>query len=170
MTPWTPEIDMTGVSVSDADKAAGSPKPGDWIARNPQNHDDKWLVAADFYAQNYAPAAQIKNPRVLRVVEPGATYYVPTYRVTDAGIEDGEGMYIGFCKGNKEDASALRQEGVFTETLIQVSKEYLETVNVGDLASRETALAITKLDEALFWIGKRAEDRRLRGVQAACQK
>lgn len=149
MTPWTPEIDMAGVSVSDADKAAGSPKPGDWIARNPQNHDDKWLVAADFYAQNYAPAAQIKNPRVLRVVEPGATYYVPTW----------------FCKGNKEDASALRQEGVFTETLIQVSKEYLETVNVGDLASRETALAITKLDEALFWLGKRAEDRRLRGVE-----
>ena len=29
-----------GVSVSAEDKKAGSPKPGDMIARNPKNHDD----------------------------------------------------------------------------------------------------------------------------------
>ena len=50
---WTPDFDMTRVSVSDADKGAGSPKPGDMIARNPKNHDDKWLVAAKYFADNF---------------------------------------------------------------------------------------------------------------------
>lgn len=41
------------VSVSQADREAGSPKPGDMIARNPKNHADKWLVAAAYFAENF---------------------------------------------------------------------------------------------------------------------
>ena len=33
----------------------GSPKPGDMIARNPKNHDDQWLVAAQYFADNFEP-------------------------------------------------------------------------------------------------------------------
>lgn len=44
------------VSVSPADKDAGSPKPGDMIARNPKNHDDQWLVAAAYFADNFESA------------------------------------------------------------------------------------------------------------------
>jgi hypothetical protein len=55
LADWAPEFDMAGVSVSDADKAAGSPKVGDKIARNPKNHDDKWLVAADYFTANFEP-------------------------------------------------------------------------------------------------------------------
>lgn len=43
------------VSVSAPDKEAGSPKPGDMIARNPKNHDDQWLVAAQYFADNFEP-------------------------------------------------------------------------------------------------------------------
>jgi hypothetical protein len=50
---WSPDYDMTRVSVSAADKDAGSPKTGDMIARNPKNHDDKWLVAAAYFADNF---------------------------------------------------------------------------------------------------------------------
>jgi len=46
---------MTHVSVSAPDKEAGSPKPGDMIARNPKNHNDKWLVAARYFADNFEP-------------------------------------------------------------------------------------------------------------------
>lgn len=53
MADWEPDFDMTGVSVSEADKSAGSPKMGDKIARNPKNHDDKWLVAAAYFADNF---------------------------------------------------------------------------------------------------------------------
>lgn len=112
----------------------------------------------------------MKNPRILETIIEGATYKIPTFKVTDNGIEDGEGIELVFCKGNKEDASALRQEGVFTETLVQVAKQYLESVNKGEMATRETSMVITKLDEALMWINKRAEDRKLRGVQGTYQK
>lgn len=112
----------------------------------------------------------MKNPKIIVAEIEGATYSIPTYKVTDEGIQDGEGSEIWFCKGNKEDSSQHRQEGVFTETLIATSKAYLESVNVGPLASRDTAMAITKLDEALMWLNKRADDRILRGVQATYQK
>lgn len=55
MADWEPGFDMTGVSVSDPDKANGSPKPGDKIARNPKNHEDRWLVAKAYFEDNFAP-------------------------------------------------------------------------------------------------------------------
>lgn len=55
MADWSPECDMAGVSISEVDKAAGSPKEGDKIARNPANHEDRWLVAAAYFAINFEP-------------------------------------------------------------------------------------------------------------------
>ena len=46
--------DLNGISISDADHNAGSPKLGDMIARNPKNHADKWLVAAKYFTDNFA--------------------------------------------------------------------------------------------------------------------
>lgn len=112
----------------------------------------------------------MNNPKSIKIVVPGATYKVPTYSITDEGVIDGPGDLIQFCKGNKDDATTLRQTGFFTETLIQVCKEYLESVNVGHLATRETSTVITKLDEALMWINKRSEDRKLREVQNTYKK
>ena len=112
----------------------------------------------------------MNNPKVIETVIAGATYKVPSYKVTNEGIEDGAGVEIVFCKGNKDDEKVFRQEGVFTETLIQTAKQYLETVNVGYMTTIETSMAIVKLDEALMWIAKRAEDRKLRGVLSTYQK
>lgn len=55
LAPWTPDFDMSGVSVSAEDEKAGSPKAGDMIARNPKNHADRWLVAAAYFADNFEP-------------------------------------------------------------------------------------------------------------------
>ena len=41
------------VSVSVADKEAGSPMEGDMIAINPKNIDDKWLVAKAYFEEHY---------------------------------------------------------------------------------------------------------------------
>lgn len=49
------EILHSRVSISAPDREAGSPKPGDMIARNPANHDDQWLVAAKYFADNFEP-------------------------------------------------------------------------------------------------------------------
>lgn len=53
LRPWQDGDDMSQISVSAPDREAGSPKDGDMIARNPKNHADKWLVAAQYFADNF---------------------------------------------------------------------------------------------------------------------
>lgn len=48
--------DMSGVSISQPDLDNGSPKTGDMIARNPKNHEDQWLVAAQYFQDNFEEA------------------------------------------------------------------------------------------------------------------
>ena len=55
LRPYVPGEDMSDISVSLVDHEAGSPKPGDMIARNPKNHADQWLVAAKYFADNFEP-------------------------------------------------------------------------------------------------------------------
>ena len=56
MRPYAEGEQLDGrVSISEADRENGSPKPGDMIARNPANHADQWLVAADYFAANFEP-------------------------------------------------------------------------------------------------------------------
>lgn len=43
------------VSISIEDLANGSPKIGDMIARNPKNHNDQWLVAKQYFEDNFEP-------------------------------------------------------------------------------------------------------------------
>jgi hypothetical protein len=47
------EVLSDRVSISAADRDAGSPKLGDMIARNPKNHDDQWLIAKDYFDENF---------------------------------------------------------------------------------------------------------------------
>jgi len=55
LRPYESGEDLVGVSISDEDKKNGSPKLGDKIARNPKNHADQWLVAAQYFADNFEP-------------------------------------------------------------------------------------------------------------------
>ena len=49
------------VSISDADLKNGSPKIGDMIARNPKNHNDQWLVAEQYFKDNFEELTQPNN-------------------------------------------------------------------------------------------------------------
>jgi hypothetical protein len=53
---WTPQTDMSWVSVSEADIQKGSPKTGDMIAIAEDNPSDRWLVEAATFAATYEPA------------------------------------------------------------------------------------------------------------------
>lgn len=56
LRPYVPGEDLSDrVSISATEKEAGSPKPGDMIARNPKNHADQWLVAAQYFTDNFEP-------------------------------------------------------------------------------------------------------------------
>ena len=41
------------VSISDVDTKNGSPKIGDMIARNPKDHNDQWLIAKEYFLENF---------------------------------------------------------------------------------------------------------------------
>jgi hypothetical protein len=54
LRPYVPGEDLSErVSISAGDREAGSPKEGDMIARNPDNHDDQWLVAQEYFEANF---------------------------------------------------------------------------------------------------------------------
>jgi hypothetical protein len=56
LRPYDQGENIDGISVSDADAKAGSPKAGNMIARNPEDHEDQWLVAAQYFADNFEAA------------------------------------------------------------------------------------------------------------------
>ena len=57
LRPYEEGDDLDGVSISSADRRNGSPKKGDMIARNPDDHDDQWLVAKAFFKKSYVAEA-----------------------------------------------------------------------------------------------------------------
>jgi hypothetical protein len=52
MRPYVTGEDMTKISISDVDRLNGSPRKGDMIARNPNDHGDQWLVAKAYFENN----------------------------------------------------------------------------------------------------------------------
>lgn len=57
LRPYEKGEDLTDVSISSADRRNGSPKAGDMIARNPDDHSDQWLVAKRFFKKHYVTEA-----------------------------------------------------------------------------------------------------------------
>jgi predicted Fe-Mo cluster-binding NifX family protein len=53
LRPYVEGEDMSTVSIAQVDAEAGSPKAGDMIARNPKNHQDQWLVARQYFEDNF---------------------------------------------------------------------------------------------------------------------
>lgn len=106
------------------------------------------------------------------VIEDGASYTVPQYDVVqDIGILDcGEPLEIRFVRGSKlpEDDISLRR-GTLHEHLLAMMIHDL-SFKAGLVPSRESALAITKLEEALHWLRQRSIDRAIRGVQGTYNK
>ena len=49
------------ISISDEDLKNGSPKLGDMIARNPKNHSDQWLVAEQYFKDNFEQVSEGEN-------------------------------------------------------------------------------------------------------------
>jgi hypothetical protein len=60
MRPYQPDeiLDLSAISISAEDVKAGSPKVGDMIARNPKNHLDQWLVAWQYFNDNFEPTGE----------------------------------------------------------------------------------------------------------------
>lgn len=58
--------------------------------------------------------------------------------------------------------------GCQVDTIIEAAKLIIEGLNKS-FPCRENSMVITKLDEALLWLGKRKQDREKRGVEGTNQ-
>lgn len=78
----------------------------------------------------------------------------------------GTGLFIRWQHGPLSvDGERLEPNGAFVEGVIQAALGRLEFYQASKFRCRENALAITKLEEALLWLGKRTDDREARGVE-----
>ena len=95
----------------------------------------------------------MKHPLLIETLTPRAEYAIPVYKNVSGGIDDSAPQIVRFLKLD------IQQDGVLPETLIQLAKQYLESINTPPGSTRHISSAITKLDEALFWMNKPNMDR-----------
>jgi hypothetical protein len=60
--------------------------------------------------------------------------------------------------------------GILSIAFLAILKDHLESFQEGEFASRETAVAITKIEEAIHWVAARADNRSSRGVLGKHEK
>ena len=78
-------------------------------------------------------------------------------------LQDGNKVVdIQFQNGARKEEGSIH--GVIDSDLIEIVKHRLEAFQKGEFASRENAIVITKLEEALMWMNRRVEDRIERNV------
>jgi hypothetical protein len=87
------------------------------------------------------------------------------------GETSAKGLNIRWQNGPLVDlASGVRQEpnGCFLETVVRAAigrLEFYQTAGDRRFACRENAVALTHLETALLWLGKRTAGREERGVE-----
>lgn len=63
MRPYVPGEDLSHISVSEPD----IPAEGGMVARNPENHADKWYVAEAYFLKNFELAEGHLSERIRRI-------------------------------------------------------------------------------------------------------
>jgi hypothetical protein len=76
--------------------------------------------------------------------------------------------YLQFQRGPFDAPGST--PGTLGAAVIAALIDHYQGFQAGPLASRETALAITKLQEALFWLRERADERARRAVLGTMEK
>lgn len=79
---------------------------------------------------------------------------------------DGDGYItkhsITFQNGPRSEKASIH--GVLDVDLLEIVRHRLQCFQKGEYSTRENALALTHVEEALLWLNKRTEDRAERGV------
>lgn len=77
-------------------------------------------------------------------------------------------LFLRFQEGPRKDPAALH--GITDQDLLEVVRDRLRGFQSGDMRTRETACALTHIEEALLWLNKRIEDRIERNVLGTMEK
>lgn len=75
---------------------------------------------------------------------------------------------IHFQEGARKDPNTIH--GLTDQDLLEIVRDRLKGFQSGDMPTRETACALTHVEEALMWLNKRIEDRIERNVLGTYEK
>jgi hypothetical protein len=75
---------------------------------------------------------------------------------------------IAFQNGARKLEDSIH--GVLDGDLLEIVRHRLQSFQVGPFSSRENALALTHIEEALMWMNRRVEDRIEREVLGTNRK
>lgn len=95
----------------------------------------------------------------------GGAYHAYTVHFETLRIDDAKPVpcvNIEFQNGARKEASSIH--GVLDTDLLEIVRHRLQCFQAGEFATRENAIALTHIEEALLWMNKRVEDRIERGV------
>lgn len=82
----------------------------------------------------------------------------------------GNGLAIQWQNGPLGRGESRREpNGAFVEDVIAAALQRLQYYNETEFRCRQNSLAITKLEEALFWLRDRTEEREAREVEGTHQ-
>lgn len=89
------------------------------------------------------------------------------YLITDANIDDIHLGYEEYCEiqfqnGARKEENSIH--GVLDTDLLEIVRDRLKGFQEGQFATRENAIALTHIEEALMWMNRRVEDRIERNV------
>jgi hypothetical protein len=91
--------------------------------------------------------------------------YVFIYETDSTGQEVGRIQFQCGPRGAEDSTPGVTAQAVLAAVI-----DHLDAFQKGQYPSRETALAITKLQEAMSWLRTRADDRARRGVLGTLQR
>lgn len=114
----------------------------------------------------------MSDKRSFEVVKEGTIYKLPVYNVTDKGLNivPHKNIQLTFVRGSKNPEDNVENvEGTLHENVISAMIHDLNYKN-SLVPSRETSLAITNLQQALFWLEERAEIRKQNNTLNTYQK
>jgi len=105
----------------------------------------------------------------MKVLTPGHRYEVDNFE--DPKSQGNPNQIIQFIEKEKNPSGALATvcDGTTNEELLRVLIDRLQFLSQ-KLPSRESAIALNYIQQALAWLKKRTEDRRARGVEGTFQK
>lgn len=76
--------------------------------------------------------------------------------------EENQVAFIQFQHGPRNEPGSVN--GVSTMDLLEICRNQLACFQTGEYATRDNAMALTSVENALLWLNKRSEDRSDRGV------
>jgi hypothetical protein len=82
--------------------------------------------------------------------------------------DDRKIINIQFQKGPRNSEDSI--QGILDIDLLEIVRHRMQCFQKGEFSTRENAIALTHIEEALLWLNKRVEDRIERNVLGTYQK